>query len=138
MMSDKALSRSRVENTLEKMATSSERRIEHRSIPQWGFTHLLQNSGRLGVEVGHKTSIYFGLSLFSGYRLFASSTDQAMSKTMESPSAIMESGDHDSNVQRTEATSVKRSDALMTHGKPRAHPTGEVLLVAGDNSHEEG
>ena len=69
---------------------------------------------------------------------FASSTDQAMSKTMETPSAIVGSGDQDSIVQRTEAMSVKRSDALMTHGKPRAHPTGEVLLVAGDSSQEEG
>jgi hypothetical protein len=137
MMSDKALSHSRVENTLEKMATSSERRIEHRSIPQWGFTHLLQNSGRLGVEVGHKTSIYFGLSLFSGYRLFASSTDLAMEKTMEKPTAIVESGDHDIKVQRAEAKSVERSFTSSTD-KTHEQPTGEVLLAAGDSSHEEG
>ena len=65
-------------------------------------------------------------------------TDLAMEKTMEKPSAIMESSGHDSKVQRTEATSVEKSHAPMTHSKPRAHPTGEVLLVAGDNSHEEG
>ncbi len=69
---------------------------------------------------------------------FASSTDLAMEKTMEEPSAIMESSDHDSKVQRTETTSVKRSHTPMTHSKPRAHPTGEVLLAAGNSSHEEG
>ena len=69
---------------------------------------------------------------------FASSTDLAMEKTMEEPSAIMESSDHDNLVQRTEATSVMRSHTPMTCSKTRAHPTGEVLLVAGDSSHEEG
>jgi IS605 OrfB family transposase len=69
---------------------------------------------------------------------FASSTDLAMEKTMEEPSAILESSDRDSIEQRTETTSVKRSHTPMTHGKTRAHPTGEVLLVAGDSSHEEG
>jgi hypothetical protein len=69
---------------------------------------------------------------------FASSTDQAMEKTMETPSAVMGSGDHDSNMQRTEAQSVKRSNTLMRHSETHAHPIGEVLLVAGDSSHEEG
>jgi len=69
---------------------------------------------------------------------FASSTDLAMEKTMEEPSAITESSDHDSKVQRIETTSVERSHTPMTHSKPRAHPTGEVLLAAGDSSHEEG
>ncbi|RLI59880.1 MAG: hypothetical protein DRO87_01655 [Candidatus Thorarchaeota archaeon] len=68
----------------------------------------------------------------------ASSTDRAMPKTMEKPSAIVGSGDHDSTVQRTEATSVGRSHAPVSHGKTRAHPAGEVLPVAGDGSHEEG
>lgn len=65
-------------------------------------------------------------------------TDLAMEKTMETPSAIVETSTHDSIVQRTEATSVKRSHTPMKHSKPRAHPAGEVLLVAGDSSHEEG
>ena len=69
---------------------------------------------------------------------FVSSTDQAMQKTMETPSVIMESGDHDSIVQRTEAMSVERSNAPLNHSETRAQPTGEVLLVAGDSSHEEG
>jgi IS605 OrfB family transposase len=69
---------------------------------------------------------------------FASSTDLAMEKTMEKPSAIMDSGNHDSTVQRTEAMSVERSHTPMTHSKTRVHPAGEVLLVAGDSSHEEG
>jgi IS605 OrfB family transposase len=69
---------------------------------------------------------------------YVSSADQAMEKTMETPSAIMDSGDHDSNMQRTEAQSVRRSQAPMRHSKPHAHPAGEVLLVAGDSSHEEG
>ncbi|MFQ5831411.1 MAG: zinc ribbon domain-containing protein [Candidatus Thorarchaeota archaeon] len=69
---------------------------------------------------------------------FASSTDLAMEKTMETPPAITESSDHDSIVQRTETQSVKRSHIPVTHSKTRAHPTGEVLLVAGDSSHEEG
>ncbi len=69
---------------------------------------------------------------------FASSADLAMEKTMETPSAIMESSGHDSTAQRTETQSVKRSHPPMTHSKTRAHSTGEVLLVAGDSSHEEG
>ncbi len=69
---------------------------------------------------------------------FASSTDLAMEKTMETPSAIMETSTHDSIVQRTEATSVERSHTPMKHSKTRAQPAGEVLLVAGDSSHEEG
>ncbi|MFW9804094.1 MAG: hypothetical protein ACFFFC_15645 [Candidatus Thorarchaeota archaeon] len=69
---------------------------------------------------------------------FASSTDQAMRKTMEEPSVIVGSGDHDSIVQRTEVKSVQRSHTPVTHSKTRAHSTGEVLLVAGDSSHEEG
>jgi IS605 OrfB family transposase len=69
---------------------------------------------------------------------FASSTDLAMEKTMETPSAIMDSGDHDSTVQRTEASFVERSHTPMTHSKTRARPAGEVLLVAGDRSHEDG
>jgi hypothetical protein len=47
-------------------------------------------------------------------------------------------GDHDNAVQRTEAMSVERSNAPVNHSKTHAHPTGEVLLVAGDSSHEEG
>ncbi|MFW9888056.1 MAG: hypothetical protein ACFFER_07740, partial [Candidatus Thorarchaeota archaeon] len=69
---------------------------------------------------------------------FASSTDQAMPKTMEEPSVIVDSGDHDSIEQRTEAMSVERSNVPMNHGETHAHPTGEVLLVAGDSRHEEG
>lgn len=69
---------------------------------------------------------------------FASSTDLAMEKTMEKPSAIMQSGDHDSKAQRNEATSVERSHTPVNHSKTHAHPIGEVLLVAGDSSHEEG
>ena len=69
---------------------------------------------------------------------YVSSADQAMENTMETPSVIVDSGDHDSTVQRTEAQSVRRSHAPMRHGKPHEHPTGEVLLVAGDSSHEEG
>ncbi|MGY5852809.1 MAG: transposase, partial [Candidatus Thorarchaeota archaeon] len=68
---------------------------------------------------------------------FVSSTDQAMPKTMEEPSVITDSGDHDSIVQRTEATSVGGRPAPSAD-KTRAHPTGEVLLVAGDSGHEEG
>ncbi|MHA1390365.1 MAG: hypothetical protein ACTSR9_18255 [Candidatus Thorarchaeota archaeon] len=30
------------------------------------------------------------------------------------------------------------SHTPVEHSKPRAHPAGEVLLVAGDSSHEEG
>ena len=69
---------------------------------------------------------------------YASSADQAMEKTMETPSAIMGSGDHDTIVQRTETQSVRRSHAPMRHSRTHAHPAGEVLLVAGDSSHEEG
>ncbi len=69
---------------------------------------------------------------------FASSADLAMEKTMEKPSAIMESSGCDSTVQRTETQSVKRSHSPVTHSKTRVHPAGEVLLVAGDSSHEEG
>ncbi len=67
----------------------------------------------------------------------ASSTDQAMEKTMETPSAIVGSGDHDNTAQRTDAQSVKRSHAPMRHSETHARPAGEVLLVAGDRSHEE-
>jgi IS605 OrfB family transposase len=69
---------------------------------------------------------------------FASSTDLAMEKTMEKPSAIVETSAHDSTVQRIEAESVERSHTPVNHSKTRAHPTEEVLLVAGDSSHEEG
>lgn len=69
---------------------------------------------------------------------FVNSADQAMEKTMEAPSAIVGSGDHDCTVQRTEAQSVRRGHTLMRHSKTRAHPAGEVLSVAGDSSHEEG
>ncbi|MHA1138351.1 MAG: RNA-guided endonuclease InsQ/TnpB family protein [Candidatus Thorarchaeota archaeon] len=68
---------------------------------------------------------------------FVSSADHAMEKTIETPSAIMEPSDHDSRVQRTEVASVERSHAPMRHSKPRAHPAGAVLLVAGDSSQEE-
>jgi len=68
---------------------------------------------------------------------FASSTDQAMPKTMEEPSVIMDHGDHDGIVQRTEVKSVERSNAPVNHSETHAHPTGEVLLIAGDSSHEE-
>jgi len=58
-------------------------------------------------------------------------------KTMETPSAIMGPSDHDSTLQRTEATSVERSHTPVMHSKPHAHPAGEVLLVAGDSNREE-
>ncbi len=70
--------------------------------------------------------------------LFASGTDPAMTRTMEDPSAIMDSGEHDNKVQRTEAMSAERSSAPMTRSKARAHPVGEVPPVAGDSSHEKG
>lgn len=63
MMSDKAPTCSEVLGTPDMMATSSERRIEHRSILQWGFTHQLHHSGRLDREVGHRKL------MVSGYRL---------------------------------------------------------------------
>ena len=59
---------------------------------------------------------------------YASSTDLAMEKTMDTPSAIVETSTHDSIMQRTEATSVKRSHTPMKHSKTRAHLAEEVLL----------
>ncbi len=59
MISDKALTHSGVLRFPDMVVTSSERRIEHRSILQWGFTHHLQKSGRLGVEVGYVIHSYF-------------------------------------------------------------------------------
>ncbi|TFG26700.1 hypothetical protein EU528_13985, partial [Candidatus Thorarchaeota archaeon] len=64
-------------------------------------------------------------------------TDQAMENTMETPSAIMGSGDHDSTVQRTEAQSVRRGHAPIRYSRTYAQPVGDVLRVAGDSSHEE-
>ena len=47
-------------------------------------------------------------------------------------------GGHDIAVQRNEATSVERSHTPVNHSKTHAQSTGEILLVAGDSSHEEG
>lgn len=63
--------------TPDMMVTSSERRIEHRSILQWGFTLHIQNSGRLGREVGFGKQTYFtplSLNEYDGYRLRTSIT----------------------------------------------------------------
>ena len=121
MMSDEDLTHSVTNMVSETVATPSERRIEHRSILQWGFTHLLQNSGRLGFEVGRTQTYFVPISLINHndilrYRL---------------------SGDHDSIVQWTETASVERSSASAAD-KTRVQPAREVLLVAGDSSHEEG
>jgi IS605 OrfB family transposase len=67
---------------------------------------------------------------------FASSADQAMKKTMETPSAVISSGGHDNILQRTETQSVKRNHISMSRSETHAPPAGEVLLVAGDSSHE--
>ncbi|MFW9849992.1 MAG: RNA-guided endonuclease TnpB family protein [Candidatus Thorarchaeota archaeon] len=69
--------------------------------------------------------------------MFDDSTDPAMTKTMETSSAVVSSGTHD-NTQRTEAQLGERNSIPMMTDKPHAHPAGEVLLVAGDNSREEG
>ena len=69
---------------------------------------------------------------------FASSTDSAMEKTMEKPSAAFESGNKGINVQRIEAQLRRRNNVSMSSDKTRVHPAGEVLLAAGDSSHEVG
>lgn len=67
-----------------------------------------------------------------------SSTDPAMAKTMETPSAAVDSGPHGTTRQRTEATSGMRNHVPVMPDETRAQPAEEVLLVAGDSSHEEG
>lgn len=67
-----------------------------------------------------------------------SSTDPAMATTMETPSAAVDTGSHGTSRQRTEAMSGKRNHVLMMPGEAHAQPAEEVLLVAGDSSHEEG
>jgi len=67
-----------------------------------------------------------------------SSADPAMATTMETPSAAVDSGPHSTTRQRTEAMSGKRNHVLMMPGEAHVQPAEEVLLVAGDSSHEEG
>ena len=67
-----------------------------------------------------------------------SSTDPAMATTMETPSAAVDTGSHGTTRQRTETMSGMRNSVPMTPGETRAQPAEEVLLVAGDSSHEEG
>jgi len=69
---------------------------------------------------------------------YVSGTDPAMGRTMGRPSAAVESGNHGTRTQRTEAESGARDSVPMTFTKRHAQPAGEVLLVAGDNSHDEG
>ncbi|NWF97121.1 MAG: transposase [Candidatus Thorarchaeota archaeon] len=64
------------------------------------------------------------------------STDPAMQRTMGNPSVAAITGSR-GRQQRTEVTSGERASVPMTTDKPHAQPAGEVLLVAGDSSHEE-
>ncbi len=67
-----------------------------------------------------------------------SSTDPAMATTMETPSAAVDTGSHGTTRQRTETMSGMRNSVPMMPGETHAQSAEEVLLVAGDSSHEEG
>ncbi|MDF1540708.1 MAG: transposase, partial [Candidatus Thorarchaeota archaeon] len=69
--------------------------------------------------------------------MFDDSSDPAMTKTMETSPAVVRTGTHDTT-QRTEAMLGERDHVPMTSDKTHAHPAGEILLVAGDSSREEG
>jgi IS605 OrfB family transposase len=67
-----------------------------------------------------------------------SSTDPAMATTMETPSAAVDTGSHGTTRQRTETKFGMRNSVPMMPGETHAQSAEEVLLVAGDSSHEEG
>jgi IS605 OrfB family transposase len=73
---------------------------------------------------------------------FESSTDQTMAKTMETPSAAIDtqkvSDSRGIVMQRPEARSRKRNQVPVTSGKARVHALGGVLVLAGDSSREKG
>jgi IS605 OrfB family transposase len=67
---------------------------------------------------------------------FADTTDPAMERTVERPSAVIDTregnGCHSSAVQRTETTSGLVSD------RAHVHESGAVLTLTGDSGHEKG
>jgi len=61
-----------------------------------------------------------------------------MEKTIEKPSSIVGSGDHDSIVQRTQAPVCRQESYSDETQRNSFSPTaGNALLVAVDSSHEE-
>ena len=64
------------------------------------------------------------------------SVNPAIEKTVEKLPTIMDSGNHEKMVQRTETKSMMRSHIPRTHGETHAHPMDEIPLVASDSSHE--
>lgn len=87
----------------------------------------ISSEGAIVVDCIRQTSL----------EMFTGSTDPAMTKTMETPSAAVSSGTH-STKQRTEAKLGKRDHVPVMSDESHAQSTREVLLVAGDSSREEG
>ncbi|MFQ5832918.1 MAG: zinc ribbon domain-containing protein, partial [Candidatus Thorarchaeota archaeon] len=67
----------------------------------------------------------------------ASSNDPAMAKTVEDPSAVMGSGTHDIEMQRTEIRPRQRSRVSRKSGKARVTESGRDQIQAGDSSREK-
>ena len=68
---------------------------------------------------------------------FARSEDPAMVNAVETPTAIIPSGECES-MQRTEAWSHRRNDVHMKRGKARDTLKDSGLSDAGDSSREKG
>ncbi len=68
---------------------------------------------------------------------FARSEDPAMANAVETPSAIMPSGEYE-GMQRTEAGSHRRNDVPVKRGKAHDTLKGSGPLKAGDSSREKG
>jgi len=69
---------------------------------------------------------------------FASSKDLAMVKTVEEPSATVNTGAHGVQKQRTEARSHQRNDVPVKKGKAHVTLKDSSLSDAGDSSREKG
>jgi hypothetical protein len=57
---------------------------------------------------------------------------------MEKLPAIMDSGNHEKMVQRTEIKSMTRNHIPRTHGEAHAHTMDEIPLATSDSSLENG
>jgi len=69
---------------------------------------------------------------------FESSKDSAMVKAVEEPSAIVRTGAHGVQTQRTEARSHRRNNVPVKKGKAHVILKNRSFSEAGDSSREKG
>jgi transposase len=106
------------------------------SLKAWRSMRSKGKSSRSQSRSGSKGQSVAECRTQTSLEEFADTTDPAMERTVETPSAAVEarkaSGTHSSKSQRNEATSELVSD------RAHVHESGVALTLTGDDSHEKG